>query len=624
AHGRNIVHRDLSPDNIILRSGDPAQAVIIDFGIAKDTNPGAETIVGNEFAGKYAYAAPEQLHGRTDARTDLYALGAALLANFRGAAPDLGANPMEVIQSKSEPLDTSGVPEPLKTLIDRMTAPDPDARFPSARAVLDFLDAPQPGQIDPEAAQDDDAATVIPQMHPTWAAASEARAATQVSDKPAEPGRLPDPAVNNGASNELLGVPTGATAPAPAPAATGNRTGRLAAAAVVALSLAAGGAYVTGALDGVLGPRLPVADPYDLTVIYPQEGTPSVTGHVPDETLRDAVAARLDALGGTADLTLARGDLPADWGSDILTTLDLLAPLSTWQLSADGASVEISGTTTDPAVQTAVMAGFADGPPGALDGSVDIALIEIFLDPALPEAALESLADCGPLSLTGAGPGGFGPDTTLTVQGRVAATATRVQAFDDLRALAGDRQIVLDLEVLNPTLCMLDALLPAAPAGGVEIDYSLGDTAEANASGIFLVGENPVIDVVLPADMTDGYLSVSIIDVSGNVYHLLPNLMLEGNSVADLRAGRSGPLPVRVAFADDPARTEQRLVFRVDDSALGKSEILAIHSTEPLFDGLRPMTESAEGYAEALRRHADRNAALIDTIDRRRLVTQAP
>ncbi|WP_238705191.1 serine/threonine protein kinase [Parasedimentitalea marina] len=50
AHARNIVHRDLSPDNIILRDGDPAQAVIIDFGIAKDTNPGAQTIVGNEFA----------------------------------------------------------------------------------------------------------------------------------------------------------------------------------------------------------------------------------------------------------------------------------------------------------------------------------------------------------------------------------------------------------------------------------------------------------------------------------------------------------------------------------------------------------------------------------------------
>jgi serine/threonine-protein kinase len=64
AHAKNIVHRDLSPDNIILRGGNPSDAVIIDFGIAKDTNPGAETVVGNEFAGKYAYAAPEQLGGQ--------------------------------------------------------------------------------------------------------------------------------------------------------------------------------------------------------------------------------------------------------------------------------------------------------------------------------------------------------------------------------------------------------------------------------------------------------------------------------------------------------------------------------------------------------------------------------
>ena len=70
-------------------------------------------------------------------------LGALLLANFRGAPPRLGNNPMEIIQSKTRPLDTSGVPEPLKSLIDRMTAPEPDHRFASARAVLDFLDAPE-------------------------------------------------------------------------------------------------------------------------------------------------------------------------------------------------------------------------------------------------------------------------------------------------------------------------------------------------------------------------------------------------------------------------------------------------------------------------------------------------
>ena len=86
----------------------PAQAVIIDFGIAKDANAGARTIVGNDFAGKYEYAAPEQMHGRAEPRSDLYALGASLLATFRGRVPDLGRSPGEIIARKQKPLDTAG------------------------------------------------------------------------------------------------------------------------------------------------------------------------------------------------------------------------------------------------------------------------------------------------------------------------------------------------------------------------------------------------------------------------------------------------------------------------------------------------------------------------------------
>ena len=135
-HARNIVHRDLSPDNIVLRGDDPAEAVIIDFGIAKDASAGARTIVGNDFAGKYEYAAPEQMHGRAEPRSDLYALGASLLAIFRGRVPDMGGSPGEVLRRKEQPLDTAGVPEPLKGLIDTLTQPDPARRPPSAAAAV--------------------------------------------------------------------------------------------------------------------------------------------------------------------------------------------------------------------------------------------------------------------------------------------------------------------------------------------------------------------------------------------------------------------------------------------------------------------------------------------------------
>ena len=116
--------------------------MIIDFGIAKDASAGARTIVGNDFAGKYEYAAPEQLHGRAEPRSDLYALGASLLATFRGQVPDMGGSPGEVVRRKEQPLDTAGVPEPLKTLIDTLTQPDPARRPPSAAAAVAEIDAP--------------------------------------------------------------------------------------------------------------------------------------------------------------------------------------------------------------------------------------------------------------------------------------------------------------------------------------------------------------------------------------------------------------------------------------------------------------------------------------------------
>ena len=61
AHGAGVIHRDLSPDNVILREGTPDHATIIDFGIAKSESIGGGTLLGGQFAGKYNFVSPEQL-----------------------------------------------------------------------------------------------------------------------------------------------------------------------------------------------------------------------------------------------------------------------------------------------------------------------------------------------------------------------------------------------------------------------------------------------------------------------------------------------------------------------------------------------------------------------------------
>lgn len=140
AHTKKAFHRDLSPDNIILKGNDPARATLIDFGIAKDVRADARTVVGGGFAGKYEYAAPEQMDGKVDGRSDLYSLGMTLLAAFRGRVPDLGGSYLEILKNKTVKPNIDDVPGQLQAVIGKLIEPRPDDRFQTAQEVLDFLD----------------------------------------------------------------------------------------------------------------------------------------------------------------------------------------------------------------------------------------------------------------------------------------------------------------------------------------------------------------------------------------------------------------------------------------------------------------------------------------------------
>ncbi len=631
AHARNIVHRDLSPDNIILRGGRPDQAVIIDFGIAKDDNPGAQTITGGEFAGKYAFAAPEQLSGRADARSDIYALGALLLAVFRGKPPDVGRNPMEVLRRKGEPLDTAGVPEPLRSLIDRMTDPDPDRRLQSAAAVLDALDPayrPDDGPLrattlPPRPPADADSTVIVPPRGPAAAGPGPAPAA--------EHGETPASAVGGTAQAAAAGHPAGPATPdrpaaAARPVRRGGRGLKTVAAAVAVAVVVAAGAFLAGLFDPLPGvARLPVADPYTLVIARPEGAAPRAEGHVPTAEVRDALTVRLAALGGGGDLTLARGDLPEGWGDGIGRIVEVLAPIEEWRIAANGRAVAVTGVTRERTRQEQALAALTAPLPGGLVVTPEILLGPVRLPVAEVRAALSDLADCGPLTLIDPPADAYGPGQRIAVAGRTATPEGRARVRDALAAIAGDRPVVIDLEPLNGSLCRVARSLAGLPPGGAAVRLGFGDRAGDNPSGRYYVGENPVIDIILPATMRDGYLWVSIVDVKGTVFHLLPNNGRPENAVAALRAGAEGPVPVRVAHALDEAQGNGRLAFLIDGSTLGKSEVVVLHAAEPLFDDLRPTSESAEGFAEALEAAlARRGSGGGVTADARVLITAAP
>ncbi|WP_416882961.1 protein kinase domain-containing protein [Marivita sp.] len=595
AHERNIFHRDLSPDNILLRDDDPAQAVIIDFGIAKDTNPGAETIVGNEFAGKYAYAAPEQLAGKTDARTDIYSLGASLLANFRGKSPDIGRNPMEVVQKKAEPLDTTGVPEPLKSILDKMTQPNPDDRFQSAAAVLNALAGNPFDTAENEPLSD---ATVIAPLNAAVKAAAQAEPVTAPPKTTAQKAP-PKPAKQDTKKSGMA-----------LPAAIGG--------VVVVAGIA--GAFAMGLFSSA--PSLPVADPYRLSIAKAKDAPPRAVGFVPGEEVASALREQMQQQNGTFDLTLASGAIAESWGQDMLTVVDAIDEMDAWRVSLSGNVAEIEGSTTSRPVFDAVMAAFDAGAMGALSGEPDLTLEAIILAPEKLDPILNTFADCGPLTLVNRPIAGYGPESPVIVGGVMSSEESRSALANALSAIIGSRPLDIDVDILNSTLCLIESVLPKAPSSPNDVAFYQGDQDNnPNPTGEFLVGENPVIDVEIPADVTDGFLTVSVLDVSGNVFHLLPNINRPDNSVEALREGQTGPVSIRVAYSIQESQQNGGLAFRVDDSTLGKSKILVIHSSAPLFNEMRPTSEFATSYSEALLGDDRNMAARIFSLDSRILET---
>jgi serine/threonine-protein kinase len=100
AHQRGIVHRDLSPSNLILEDRPDGQLDlrVLDFGIAKVLDPGSGVFNSvpltedGGFFGKPSYASPEQLRGeRVDPRSDLYSVGVLLYQFLTGHRPFHGS-----------------------------------------------------------------------------------------------------------------------------------------------------------------------------------------------------------------------------------------------------------------------------------------------------------------------------------------------------------------------------------------------------------------------------------------------------------------------------------------------------------------------------------------------------
>jgi serine/threonine protein kinase len=165
-HAQGIVHRDLSPDNIMLRETRDRGLIakIIDLGIAKRVAAEAIQMTGTGmFLGKLKYCSPEQAGALTsgqkvDGRSDLYSFGVVLFEMLTGKPPFESQTPEgylgKHLHTQAPPLDTTRLPAKvgpaLAAIVRRALEKDRNKRFPSAEEFAASLASLRPGLAEPD------------------------------------------------------------------------------------------------------------------------------------------------------------------------------------------------------------------------------------------------------------------------------------------------------------------------------------------------------------------------------------------------------------------------------------------------------------------------------------------
>jgi serine/threonine protein kinase len=146
-HKNNIIHRDIKPGNIMIQE-ETGEAVIIDFGIAKDIVGGTRLTTTGALLGSPMYMAPEQSINSSNVGpcTDIYSFGAVLFEMLTGETPFHGSNFMEIMTAHREcpvPNVRKKNPQlPVKTadILSKAMAKNPNDRYQRTKDLLNALE----------------------------------------------------------------------------------------------------------------------------------------------------------------------------------------------------------------------------------------------------------------------------------------------------------------------------------------------------------------------------------------------------------------------------------------------------------------------------------------------------